>query len=118
MKTGDSNFRFFHLTTIHRRQRNKVLKLKKNDCAWLEKEENIRDEFEGYFKDLFSGIGLRDWEEGLGALKPIISDDINRKLMQPISIEEVKEATFQMGAHKAPGPYSFHDIFYHSFGQQ
>ncbi|PRQ54649.1 putative endonuclease/exonuclease/phosphatase [Rosa chinensis] len=30
LKTGDSNSRFFHLTTIHRRQRNKVLKSRIN----------------------------------------------------------------------------------------
>lgn len=36
LKTGDSNSRFFHPTTVRRRLRNKVLKLKTNNNIWLE----------------------------------------------------------------------------------
>ncbi|KAL6202707.1 hypothetical protein ACLB2K_026412 [Fragaria x ananassa] len=115
LKTGDSNSRFFHLTTIHRRQRNKVVKLKISESAWLEKEESIRDELERYFQSLFTRVGPRNCTEPLGAINLVISEDININLTQPISIEEIKDAAFQMGTHKSPGPDGFHGIFYQSF---
>lgn len=43
------------------------------------------------------------------------------KLMQTspkiISLEEIHEALFDIGAHKAPGPYGFSAIFYHQYWQ-
>lgn len=40
---------------------------------------------------------------------------MNRKLALPITPEEIKEATFQMGASKAAGPDGFNGLFYQKF---
>lgn len=37
------------------------------------------------------------------------------ELMKPVSIEEVKEAAFQKGSTKAPGPDGFNGVFYHNY---
>ncbi|XP_004305132.1 PREDICTED: uncharacterized protein LOC101314489 [Fragaria vesca subsp. vesca] len=59
LKAGDSNTKFFHLTTIQRRQRNKILKLKSTNDVWLDREGTIRSEVENYFKNIFKSSGER-----------------------------------------------------------
>ncbi|KAK9928646.1 hypothetical protein M0R45_025770 [Rubus argutus] len=115
LKAGDSNTKFFHMTTILRRQRNRVLKLKSSNNIWLDREITIRSEMEGYFKDIFRSSGEREWNEALSAVQHVIGPDINSSLTRPFSMEEVKNAAFQMGADKAPGPDGFNGIFFHKF---
>lgn len=45
----------------------------------------------------------------------MVSDAMNQALMMPIMDDEIKDATRQMGALKAPGPDGFSGVFYHSF---
>ncbi|PRQ30742.1 putative RNA-directed DNA polymerase [Rosa chinensis] len=115
LKAGDSNTKFFHLTTIQRRQRNKVLKLKSASDVWLDREGTIRSEVENYFKDIFKSSGERDWDEALRAVAPVTSPEMNSALTKEFTAEEVKEAAFHMGADKAPGPDGFHGIFFQNF---
>ncbi|CAN1248712.1 hypothetical protein LINPERPRIM_LOCUS6851 [Linum perenne] len=41
LKEGDKNMKFFHASTIQRRQKNRILKLKTDDLLWIEEEEEI-----------------------------------------------------------------------------
>ncbi|KAG5562535.1 hypothetical protein RHGRI_005311 [Rhododendron griersonianum] len=44
LKLGDKNTRFFfHLTTVHRRQRNQVVKLRDDSGAWQNERERERE---------------------------------------------------------------------------
>lgn len=40
---------------------------------------------------------------------------MNRDLIAPFSLEKVKNAAFQMGALKSPGPNGFPGLFYHKY---
>ncbi|KAI5313939.1 hypothetical protein L3X38_043115 [Prunus dulcis] len=40
---------------------------------------------------------------------------MNRDLTRPTTLEEIKDAAFQMGAMKAPGPDGFHGTFSHKY---
>lgn len=40
----------------------------------------------------------------LNCVEPVVIKEINRQLIKPITVEEIKEAIFQMGARKVPGP--------------
>ncbi|KAK9912300.1 hypothetical protein M0R45_036169 [Rubus argutus] len=64
---------------------------------------------------LLMSCGPRDWSQASAAIHPIVTDDMNQSMCKPITEEEVKDAAFQMGAHKAPGPDGFHGIFYQKF---
>ncbi|CAB4310430.1 unnamed protein product [Prunus armeniaca] len=52
-KEGDSNTAFFHHSTLQRRRRNRVSKIKGVDGVWGENDSQVRKAFEDYFKDLF-----------------------------------------------------------------
>ncbi|KAF7844736.1 reverse transcriptase [Senna tora] len=67
-----------------------------------------------FYSDLFRFGGRRDLSKVLSYVNPIISQEENNALLKEISYLEVKEAAFQLGGLKAPGPDGFSGIFYHN----
>ncbi|KAK9926535.1 hypothetical protein M0R45_023761 [Rubus argutus] len=61
LQAGDANTRFFHLTTLHRRQTNRILKIANEDGYWIVGEKLIRQAFETEFKKIYTSMGPRDW---------------------------------------------------------
>lgn len=64
---------------------------------------------------MFDKGAVGDQTEVLQYVKPLISEKINSNLTANFTIEEVKEAVFQLGAVKALGPDGFSSTFYHSY---
>ncbi|KAL6226651.1 hypothetical protein ACLB2K_000612 [Fragaria x ananassa] len=115
LKSGDSNTRFFHLSTIQRRLRNRILKIQNEQGQWVCGEGLIRKEFESQFKAIFSSGGYRVWGMALSGVTPLVSREMNEELLVDITMDEVSEAVHQMGALKAPGPDGFPGLFYHKY---
>lgn len=59
LKSGDKNTRFFHLSTIQRRQRKKIQMVKSLDGDWLKGDAEISKGFNAYFNHLLHLMGLR-----------------------------------------------------------
>lgn len=114
LRAGDQNTKFFHSSTIQRRKRNKILKIRDGSDVWHEKEEEIADIFMNFYSNLFSSSNPPDSEDILEFVQCEISDEDNRRLMEPVSTLEIKSAVFQLGGLKAPGPDGFSGQFYHS----
>ncbi|KAF7814503.1 reverse transcriptase [Senna tora] len=110
---GDKNTKFFHSSTIMRRNFNKVLRLKGDNDVWLDEEPVIAAKVKSYFDDIFASSGPRDFEDVLSFVSPSISDLDNFELCKPVSAQEIKDAAFQLGGSKAPGPDGFSSMFYH-----
>ncbi|CAL2225696.1 unnamed protein product [Prunus armeniaca] len=51
---GDRNTKFFHLTTVVRRRRNKIERLKDSNGDWVEDDEGIKRLVVEYFQGLFN----------------------------------------------------------------
>ncbi|KAK9928069.1 hypothetical protein M0R45_025223 [Rubus argutus] len=115
LKAGDKNTKFFHLTTLHRQQRNRILKIANDNGHWIVGEQAIRLEFESHFQKVFECSRPRNWGDTLTAIIPVVTREMNLNLTAPFSLEEVKLATFQMVALKAPGPDGFPGLFYHKY---
>ncbi|OMO67492.1 reverse transcriptase [Corchorus capsularis] len=111
LKCGDSNTKYFHQTTLKRRQFNKILKLKKGD-EWIEKEDEIMGEFLRYYEGLFTTRGDRDWDRVLQCVPEVVTREMNESLLVSITDEEVKQAVFQMGELKSLGPDGFNGQFF------
>ena len=114
LREGDANTKFFHQYTIHRRRRNKVVKLKNGNGEWVDNPGLIRGLVDTHFVDLFTSTGQRDWGEILQCISPKVTDTMNDSLIGPVSVEEVKAAALNMGGSKAPGPDGFSGNFYHT----
>ena len=52
IKAGDRNMRFFHLSTLKRRRRNNISKIKLDDGTWTNNMESIQQ----YFKEKFYSL--------------------------------------------------------------
>ncbi|KAF7824035.1 reverse transcriptase [Senna tora] len=112
---GDINSKFFHASVIHRRQRNKILRIKQHDDLWISDEEGIANCFFQFYLDLFRHGGRRDFSKVLGYVIPVITRDENEAVLKEITLLEVKEATFQLDGLKALGldGFSAHEVFHY-----
>ncbi|CAN6706248.1 unnamed protein product [Malus baccata var. baccata] len=115
LREGDLNTKFFHQSTLQRRRRNMILKLKADDGQWVEHPSRVRQMVEDHFQNLFKFGGPRHWGALLDCVPPGITEEMNRDLIAPVSDEEIKAAVMNMGRLKAPRPDGFQGIFYQSF---
>ncbi|KAM1239603.1 hypothetical protein ACFX2J_045019 [Malus domestica] len=115
LREGDANTLFFHQSTLHRRRRNKVVKILMEDGVWEENPRRVHQVVDDYFINLFTSFGPRDWGQALDSINQIVTDDMNQSLLEPISEEEIRMDVRQMGGFKAPGPDGFQGVFYHAY---
>ncbi|BFG30256.1 hypothetical protein CerSpe_165300 [Prunus speciosa] len=94
---------------------NKITRIKGENGNWEQSQKGVRGAFEAYFKELFTSSGSRDWNSILDCVEPVVTEEINRDLIRPITLEEIKDTAFQMGATKASGPDGFHGTLYHKY---
>jgi len=52
LKDGDKNTTFFKMTTFQRRSTNRISKMRRIDETATQKEEEIKEEVEKYYKEL------------------------------------------------------------------
>lgn len=69
-----------------------------------------------YFNNLYSSSHSEadqiDWILPMEAIQPKITEDMNLKLNEPFTMEEIRFALFQMHPDKAPGIDGFSALFY------
>ncbi|CAN6679920.1 unnamed protein product [Malus baccata var. baccata] len=111
----DANTKFFHHSTLHRRRRNTIVRLKGEDGCWVERPDQIRRLVESHFIDIFRSAGQRNWGSLLDCVSLVVTDAMNMGLIASISEDEIKAAALGMGCLKAPGPDGFQGVFYQSF---
>ncbi|XP_072087336.1 uncharacterized protein [Arachis hypogaea] len=112
LKWGDKNTAFFHATTIQRRMRNRIDKLKDEARHWIQGEADIMRLVETHFAKLFTSEGDRNMEDCLKHIPMRVTSKMNDDLMAKIKDEEIKEAVFGMGSLKAPGPDGLNGLFF------
>ena len=89
-----------------------MTRLRGEDDQWIEEEELIGQCFTKFYERLFQSSRSRRFEEVLNSVDMMVTEEDNRKLMQPVTEEEVKRATFDLGGNKAPGPDGYTGIFF------
>ncbi|XP_045802334.1 uncharacterized protein LOC123895912 [Trifolium pratense] len=94
LKEGDLNTKNFHMSASLRQRAKKIGK--------LVNDENVASQ----------SFNARS---GLSLITPKITQEDNAQLVRPITLEELKEALFQMHPDKAPGPDGFNPAFYQHF---
>lgn len=94
-KAGEKNTKFFYLSTICRRRRNKISMLKNDDGDWVLDQTVLKSMVKEYYARLFT----EDTSLELAKLVvdcPRLPEDQIPLLDASISMSEVKRALFQM----------------------
>ncbi|KAG7559476.1 Ribonuclease H-like superfamily [Arabidopsis thaliana x Arabidopsis arenosa] len=112
---GDRNTKFFHAVTKNIRAQNRIQKLVDDDGKEWYTELQLGRVAEAYFKKLFTSedVGYQIGE--MDEVIPVVSPRMNDLLMEPVTMEEVKKATFDINPSKCPGPDGMTGYLYQQF---
>jgi len=112
LQWGDRNTKFFHATTLQRRQRNQITILKDENQQWVRDQDQIKQMIFNFYSQLYSTSGPRPYMQILEQCPQLVDADMNADLLAQPTLEEVRVATFQLGASKAPGTDGLNGLFY------
>lgn len=117
LRGGDNNTKFYHSIANGRRRANMIGVLNDNGRLY-QSEDDKKDHFYQYFKERYSTEATAphtfgDWSMLFSSNR--VSESLRRRLSEKFSVEEIKEAVFQLGRDKALGPDGFPLSFYQTF---
>ncbi|XP_058777141.1 uncharacterized protein LOC131651499 [Vicia villosa] len=103
----DRNTKYYHLKTVNRRRKNKIIMIKDDNGEWIDDSEKIKKHVNEKFQKLFSiGDKWSYWSQTMITFKSILEEELV-KTGNNISKEEIRKVMFDMKSWKAPGPDGF-----------
>ncbi|CAA7050644.1 unnamed protein product [Microthlaspi erraticum] len=111
---GDKNTEYFHAAAKGRKTINKFSVIVDEENNVVYEEEKITKVITDFYTDLFTSQEGECHETVWKALEPRITEEMNEKLTQTPTAEEVREACFSIHPGKAPGPDGFSACFFQS----
>lgn len=112
LKGGNKNSKYFHATTLQRRSRNKVARLKDSSGVWVDEENGLKELIRSYFSSLFETTNPTMTSNVTNLIQPRVTHAMNQGLLKPVEEWEVKHAVFSLGTHKSPGPDGLNGLFF------
>ncbi|XP_062006018.1 uncharacterized protein LOC133723218 [Rosa rugosa] len=109
---GDRNTKFFHLTTMIRRRRNKIDGLFDANGICYDNPTIMKQTAVSFFKNLFSAATGQDLRFLIPWLFPDVDANDLRLMNRHVSDNDVHDALFRIGKLKAPGADGFPTLFY------
>lgn len=101
------------MTTMQRRCRNRITRLRLNDDTWIEDEDQIGSSFSHFYSELFNSTEPKNFDS--------VRHPFNLSWWQflanegGISYAEVNSVVFYLGSNKAPGPDGFTGAFFQKY---
>ena len=117
MIQGDWNTAFYHVTTLMRRKRNKILSIKDYQREWINDQEAIMVFIQDHFRNLFASklsFSPQQVSPPEGPC-PCLSNSEAHTLSLPVLDEEIRHALWSLKPCKSPGPDGIHTGFYQRF---
>ncbi|KAL0008398.1 hypothetical protein SO802_009900 [Lithocarpus litseifolius] len=117
MIQGDRNTSFYHVTTLMRRKRNKIMSIKDYQGEWINDQEAIMVFIQDHFQNLFSSelsFSARQVSSHEGPC-PCLSNSEAHTLSLAMLDEEIRHALWSLKPCKSPGPDGIHAGFYQRF---
>lgn len=118
MNLGNRNTRFYHLTMITRRRRNKVTVLKLQNAEWCTEFSALKKHAVQYYRDSFSKENMNNStvsSQHLHHSHYTLSDAEQLNLLQLVEFWETTKAVKSMKAHKFAGPDGYQPYFFQRY---
>ncbi|XP_038982901.1 uncharacterized protein LOC120110929 [Phoenix dactylifera] len=115
VKEGDRNTRFFHRSTVIRRQRNMIRSLRVGTSQWVVEDTAVRQVLLDFFRSRWTEVDGPYVSDQLPRPAVCVEESENAALIQPVSNKEVQEAVWSLWEDKAPGPDGFPPFFFHRY---
>ncbi|XP_074346736.1 uncharacterized protein LOC141685541 [Apium graveolens] len=117
LQAGDQNTKNFHQRAKKKNKINSIKGLLNEENEWIQDEDGVNKIIQKFYQSLFtsSSPNVEKIEELLGAVNPIVTEEMNRKLEKDFSMKEVKNSVFSIAADKSPGPDGMNAMFYQHF---
>ncbi|XP_043692951.1 uncharacterized protein LOC122643392 [Telopea speciosissima] len=114
LTSGDRNTRFFHASTLQRRHRNKILKLRTLTGKWTESEREVITEISNHYKDIFTSkqIDNEVLQMVLLTISPLVDNATNEMLCRIADNDEIKQTVFAMASLKSLWPDGLPPTFF------
>ncbi|GKA06353.1 RNA-directed DNA polymerase, eukaryota [Tanacetum coccineum] len=110
---GDENSKFFH-GIINRKRANLSIKGVLVDGDWVDDPNRVKEEFCNYFASRFQDPGPRECRLNFTFPNRLNSDQL-LELEKPVSCDEIRDAVWDCGTNKSPGPDGFSFEFFRKF---
>jgi len=113
IRDGDRNTCYYHLSTIIRRNINRIEALQNSNGDWFSDESSIKEMVRAYFKDLYTDDSDTYTPYIIPANNfPRLSKEKMDSLSAPFTGRDIKKAMFNMAAFKAPRPDGYQALFF------
>lgn len=110
---GEMNTWFFHNMASARKNITSISKFQRVDGTWAIEKTAIDDIDGGHFSNLFAASSdERDFGSALRRVGQLVTSDMNENLTRPFTLEEFKQAAFQMHPDKAPAQTVSTQLFF------
>ena len=101
-----------------RKAKNLTSCLQNEQGEWISDSNDLANQVAAHFRSIYVEGDSRSMEDLISSLAsvnlPCLSESDQQELMQPFSLEELKEAVFGLPGSSAPGPDGFNAKFYQS----
>lgn len=118
LKAGDRNTTFYKMKATQRKTKKFIKFIKRVDGSVVSEHQEIIDEFSIFYKELFQVRYDQqdiDWSCELQDITFRVPDELNDRLQESYTMEEISRALFQMHPDKALGIDDFSTLFYQKF---
>ena len=110
---SDKCTKFFHSMARRNAKRNFIAAIRKSDGSFTSSQAQIAEEFLGFYRNLLGTCCSTDCiNPSIISSGPLLSAAHAEALIRSVSHQEIKDALFDIGDEKAPGPDGFSASFF------
>ena len=115
VQCGDKNTKYIHGTATQRKRRNFIKGMLDDQGVWHREEDAVSALLVSYYESLFTSSDPHNLDSVLDGVQAVVTKDMNAKLLETYTTEEVAVAIKEMALLKAPGPDGMPPLFFQTY---